>query len=291
MRNTNLKPNENNQVFSNFEDDYWKEFERLSDSKQLKSLNDCKKIELLPTALFRVADITPWVVNLNEQRPFVLVNAFAWDKAVKSCYEMWLKLMGKDIGQIHGRLFIAYRIKELLAVSPTLKLILAMTEYKQFPDSVESILDIALAEKTGTRFLLNELWFGPNALVQKDLFRIHDDSERWPNSDLFKDTLSDFYARLSFNQRRAINPFLIRPENGLFWHLHDDHKYFVSNMPVLCGLMVMTHYQSDGWWNCNTKINIVKELIFFDEYWFDIAFNQGVKLAISLELHKQSEGD
>ncbi|HNI63539.1 MAG TPA: hypothetical protein PLF28_08790, partial [Agitococcus sp.] len=71
----------------------------------------------------------------------------------------------------------------------------------------------------------------------------------------------------------------------LFWPLIHDYKCAVVNLPVLCGFWSMSPVPMVWWSHHPERRRFIKEMLSFDPIWFQVAYNQGCKIALALDAH------
>lgn len=279
-------------VALNFDHRCWVQFESLSTDNKLDLLSNhySKSPQFLISALFRLADIDSIIKPLNKNIPFVLFHISYWEIAITNSQKMWIELLGEKLSANQVRVFIKHRIEQIIRVSPSLKNMLEMILFRLYDEATDNILRVALAIGKGVNHLINQLWTDHNSLLQVALLRKHTHYPDVLSTALFLEVIETFCDRLSEPQQKIIDPLMMSKRNPLFWLPSDKSKDVIANIPVICGLWMLSTADKTWWFQAPEKVKLIRDLIDFDQKWFDSAFNQAVIIAFSLGLHKKDLG-
>ena len=214
-----------------------------------------------------------------------LIGYTDWLNAVNACQKFWINLLGGSDAQDIARLYIKGRIEAILQVAPSLSTVMAWIEYQRWCDLSESVLEVALAKSQDAYNLVDQLWQGEDSLLQTKLLRTHSSVEVWPSSKLFTKALNAFYKKSPNNIQHILDQSNSDQRRVLFWPLIHDYKCAVVNLPVLCGFWSMSPVPMVWWSHHPERQRFIKELLSFDPIWFQVAYNQGCKIALALDAH------
>ncbi|MDO9178714.1 MAG: hypothetical protein Q7U16_10455 [Agitococcus sp.] len=243
---------------------------------------------LLTSAVFRLSDDSEFLIQLVAcGMPIELIAYSDWMKAVKACQNFWMDLLGDSDAEEMARLYIKERIQTIVQIAPSLTTMMAWIEYQMWGELPESVLGVALAKSQDAYSLVDQLWQGENSLLQTILLRTHDSGDVWPTSKVFIKALNAFYKKLPKNILHILDHSNSDQSRMLFWPLTSDYKYAVVNLPVLCGFWSMSSVPMAWWSNHPERQRFIQQLLNFDPIWFQVAYNQGCKLALALDVHSE----
>ncbi len=97
--------------------------------------------------------------------------------------------------------------------------------------------------------------------------------------------MNAFYKKSPQNIQRILDQSNSDQRRVLFWPLIHDYKCAVVNLPVLCGFWSMSPVPMAWWSHHPERQRFIKELLSFDPIWFQVAYNQGCKIALALDAH------
>ena len=182
-----------------------------------------------------------------------------------------------------ARLYIKERIQTILQVAPSLTTMMAWIQYQMWGELPESVIEVALAKSQDAFGLVDQLWQGEDSLLQTTLLRTHSAVEVWPTSKVFTKALNAFYKNSPKTIQLILDQSIKDQRRTLFWHLSHDYKYAVVNLPVLCGFWSMSTVPMAWWSHHPERQRFIQQLLSFDPIWFQVAFNQGCKIALALD--------
>ena len=241
---------------------------------------------LIAAAVFRLENECEFLNQLIKYNFSVeLIGYSDWLNAVNACNKFWIDLLDGSDAQDMARLYIKGRIEAILQVAPSLSTVMAWIEYQRWDDLSESVLEVALAKSQDAYNLVDQLWQGEDSLLQTKLLRTHSSVEVWPSSKLFTKALNAFYKKSPNNIQRILEQSNSDQRLMLFWSLSHDYKCAVVNLPVLCGFWSMSSVPMAWWSHHPERQRFIKELLSFDPIWFQVAYNQGCKIALALDAH------
>lgn len=277
------------EMAANFQDSMWSKIDEL-----VKSQKNCEwpqilqQHSLLASAVFRLSNQREFLEQLVACGVLIeLVNYSDWFNAIKACQNFWIDVLGDGDAQEMARVYIQERIQTILQVAPSLTMMMAWIQYQIWGDLSESVLEVALAKSKNTFSLVEQLWHGEDSLSQRQLFRNHSSNERWPTSKLFVKAFNAFYKMSPKNIQSILDQSINDPYQIIFWSLVYDHKCAVVNLPVLCGFWSMSPV-SMAWWSKHPeRQGFIQQLLKFDDVWFQVAYNQGCKIALALDAHHE----
>ena len=235
--------------------------------------------EFLAAAAFRLSDTNVRRFLLPDLAPYWLsIPLPAWEKAVACCQAMWISLMGTVDGVAQGAATIQERLRMLLEVMPALTTTMGWIQFRHFGHMSEAIIEAARAQSSAPAQLVNSLWLGEDSLLQTILLRSHSQGQVWPSPMIAKRAVAALRKSASDD-----NGPLIDSDCSIFWPLRDDHKADVVNLPVLMGFWATTGIAMN-WWRRSGRLRQVADIYAFDPFWFQVAYNQGIKIALAYGL-------
>lgn len=241
---------------------------------------------LLASAVFRLSDDREFLIQLVAcGMPIELIAYSDWMNAVKACQNFWMDLLGDGGAKEMARLYIKERIQTILQIAPSLTTVMAWIQYQMWEELPESVLAVALAKSQDAYSLVDQLWQGENSLVQTTLLRAHGSVEVWPTSKVFIKAMNTFYKKSPKNIQLILDQSIKDQRRTLFWPLSDDYKCAVVNLPVLCGFWIMSPVSMAWWSHHPERQRFIQQLLSFDPIWFQVAYNQGCKIALALGVH------
>ena len=104
---------------------------------------------------------------------------------------------------------------------------------------------------------------------------------------LFLEVIDTFCEGISQPKQKIIDSLMMNKRNPLFWLPSDKSKDVIANIPVICGLWMLSTADKKWWFRSPKNVKLIKDLIDFDQKWFDSAFNHAVIIGFSLGLHKK----
>lgn len=180
-----------------------------------------------------------------------------------------------------------------------------------FSESLSIQIDHVIFEKTGgrspqflqlvtefnqePRFIVNKLWSGGDALVQRILLRNHNDSSHWPSFKLaekFLEIASKNNKIEIKNSMKFLNEISRRNDVVLLWNPDNIKTTDVTNAPLLAGFFIQ--FEAAASWFSGELISQLRQIRNFDQKWFDTALQTGNLLALKAKesnikaLHKRS---
>ena len=241
---------------------------------------------LIAAAIFRLSDENIFLNQLVAAgMPIELIAYSDWMKAVKACHNFWTDFLGDGDAQEMARVYIKERIQTIIQIAPSLTTMMAWIQYQRWDDLSESVLEVALAKSQDAYNLADQLWQGEDSLLQTKLLRTHSSVEVWPSSKLFTKALNAFYKKSPNNIQHVLDKSNSDQRRMLFWPLSHDYKCAVVNLPVLCGFWSMSPVPMVWWSHHPERQRFIKDLLSFDPIWFQVAYNQGCKIALALDAH------
>ena len=272
---------------ANFHYPLWLEIDRLLLSNNTSLWpHFLQNHSLIAAAVFRLENECEFLNQLIKYNFSVeLIGYSDWLNAVNACNKFWIDLLDGSDAQDMARLYIKGRIEAILQVAPSLSTVMAWIEYQRWCDLSESVLEVALAKSQDAYNLVDQLWQGEDSLLQTKLLRTHSSVEVWPSSKLFTKALNAFYKKSPQNIQRILDQSNSDQRRVLFWPLIHDYKCAVVNLPVLCGFWSMSPVPMVWWSHHPERQRFIKELLSFDPIWFQVAYNQGCKIALALDAH------
>ncbi|HMX99322.1 MAG TPA: hypothetical protein PKC44_06040, partial [Agitococcus sp.] len=241
---------------------------------------------LIAVALFRLENESEFLNQLIKYNFSVeLIGYTDWLNAVNACQKFWINLLGGSDAQDIARLYIKQRIELIVKTIPSLITMMAWIEYQIWGELPEPVMEVALAKSKNAYSLVEYLWQGEDSLLQTKLLRTHSSVEVWPSSKLFTKALNAFYKKSPQNIQRILDQSNSDQRRVLFWPLIHDYKCAVVNLPVLCGFWSMSPVPMVWWSHHPERQRFIKELLSFDPIWFQVAYNQGCKIALALDAH------
>ena len=241
---------------------------------------------LIAVALFRLENESEFLNQLAIYNFSVeLIGYSDWLNAVNACQKFWINLLGGSDAQDIARLYIKQRIELIVKTIPSLITMMAWIEYQMWGELPEPVMEVALAKSKNAYSLVEYLWQGEDSLLQTKLLRTHSSVEVWPSSKLFTKALNAFYKKSPQNIQRILDQSNSDQRRVLFWPLIHDYKCAVVNLPVLCGFWSMSPVPMVWWSHHPERRRFIKEMLSFDPIWFQVAYNQGCKIALALDAH------
>ena len=241
---------------------------------------------LLASAVFRLSDDREFLIQLVAcGMPIELIAYSDWMNSVKACQNFWIDLLGDSDAKEMARLYIKERIQTIVQIAPSLSTVMAWIQYQMWGELPESVLAVALAKSQDAYSLVDQLWQGEDSLVQTTLLRTHSAVEVWPTSKVFTKALNAFYKNSPKTIQLILDQSIKDQRRTLFWPLSDNYKCAVVNLPVLCGFWSMSTVPMAWWSHHPERQRFIQQLLNFDPIWFQVAYNQGCKIALALGVH------
>lgn len=204
-----------------------------------------------------------------------------WEGAVANYRSMWISLLGDRDGDAQAILSLQGRLSFLGAAMPVLTISLDWMAFCHLGAMPSSI--VAVAHDQAPARLVVTLRQGEGSLLQRVLLRTHGSTQIWPSSMIGKRALAAFRKRLPESLATPVTAALDDSDQGVFWPHPDDHKAAVVNLPLLMGFWAASGVTMD-WWHRQGRMQQVMAVQAFDPVWFEVAYNQGVKIALAYEL-------
>ena len=273
------------EVAVNLQHPVWPEIEQFVQSQNISSWPQfLQHHALLASAVFRLSEDRTFMMQLVAcGMPIELIAYSDWMNAVKACQNFWIDLLGEGDAQEMARLYIKERIQTILQITPSLTTMMAWIQYQMWRELPESVIEVALAKSQDAYSLVDQLWQGEDSLLQTTLLRTHGSVEVWPTSKIFIKALNAFYKKSPKNIQRILDQSNSDQSRTLFWPLSHDYKCAVVNLPVLCGFWSMSPVPMAWWSHQPERQRFIQQLLSFDPIWFQVAFNQGCKIALALD--------
>ncbi|PTQ87183.1 hypothetical protein [Agitococcus lubricus] len=274
---------------ANFHHPLWSEIELMllsNDSSLWPQL--LQHQALIAVALFRLENEFLFLGQLVKYNFSVeIIDYSDWLNAVNACQKFLIDLLGGSDAQDMVRLYIKQRIELIVKTMPSLTTMMAWVEYQMWGELPEPVMQVALAKSKNAYSLVENLWQGEDSLLQTKLLRTHSSVELWPSSKLFTKALSAFYKKSPNNIQHVLDTSNHNPRETLFWPLFHDYKCTVVNLPVLLGLWSMSPVPMRWWSQHPERQGCIQQLLKFNPIWFQLAFNQGGKIALVLDFHDE----
>lgn len=143
------------------------------------------------------------------------------------------------------------------------------------------LLEAAGASGRTTADFLRQLWDGGDSLVNTQLFLVNAEREilTWPGRDFIQvQALPAFVAACTSSNQELLRPYFRK----MFWPQHQDRKFSVANLPVLCAVWAATS-TSRQWWSDPRSRLALKQIRDFDPIWFEQAYRQAFKVCMSID--------
>ena len=273
------------EVAVNLQHPVWPEIEQFVQSQNISSWPQfLQHHALLASAVFRLSEDRTFMMQLVAcGMPIELIAYSDWMNAIKACQNFWIDVLGDGDAQEMARVYIKERIQTILQIAPSLTTTMAWIQYQLWGELHEPVLVVALAKSQDAYSLVDQLWQGEDSLLQRNLFRVHGSVEVWPTSRLFIKALNAFYKNSPKTIQLILDQSIKDQRRTLFWHLSHDYKYAVVNLPVLCGFWSMSTVPMAWWSHHPERQRFIQQLLSFDPIWFQVAFNQGCKIALALD--------
>lgn len=281
------------ELAANLQHPLWPEIDQFVQSQKVCALPQLlQHHSLLTSALFRLSDDSELLMQLVASgMPLELIAYSDWMNAVKACQSFWIDVLGGNDAKEMARLYIKERIQTILQIAPSLSTVMAWIQYQMWGELPESVLAVALAKSQDAYSLVDQLWQGEDSLVQTTLLRTHSAVEVWPTSKVFTKALNAFYKNSPKTIQLILDQSIKDQRRTLFWHLSHDYKYAVVNLPVLCGFWSMSPVPMVWWSHHPERQRFIQQLLSFDPIWFQVAYNQGCKIALALGVHCEFNGE
>ncbi len=279
-----IKP-EQPELAENFQHPLWPEIDQFVQSQKVCALPQLlQHHSLLASAVFRLSDEREFMMQLVAcGMPLELIAYSDWMSAANACQNLWIDVLGGNDAKEMARLYIKERIQTILQVAPSLTTMMAWIQYQMWGELPESVIEVALAKSQDAFGLVDQLWQGEDSLLQTTLLRTHSAVEVWPTSKVFTKALNAFYKNSPKTIQLILDQSIKDQRRTLFWHLSHDYKYAVVNLPVLCGFWSMSTVPMAWWSHHPERQRFIQQLLSFDPIWFQVAFNQGCKIALALD--------
>ena len=273
------------EVAVNLQHPVWPEIEQFVQSQKVCAWPQLlQHHSLLASAVFRLSEDREFMIQLVAcGMPLELIAYSDWMNAVIACQRFWMHLWGDSDAKEMARLYIKERIQTIVQVAPSLTTMMAWIQYQMWGELPESVIEVALAKSQDAFGLVDQLWQGEDSLLQTTLLRTHSAVEVWPTSKVFTKALNAFYKNSPKNIQLILDQSIKDQRRTLFWHLSHDYKYAVVNLPVLCGFWSMSPVPMAWWSHHPERQRFIQQLLSFDPIWFQVAFNQGCKIALALD--------
>lgn len=273
-------------IAANLQHPLWPEIDRLLLSKDANLWSQIlQHHSLIALAVFRLENECEFLKQLLRAMPVELIPYSDWMNAVKACQSFWIDLLGEVDAKEMARLYIKERIQTILQIAPSLSTVMAWIQYQMWEELPESVLAVALAKSQDAYSLVDQLWQGEDSLLQTTLLRAHGSVEVWPASKVFIKAMNTFYKKSPKNIQLILDQSIKDQRRTLFWPLSDDYKCAVVNLPVLCGFWIMSPVSMAWWSHHHERQRFIQQLLSFDPIWFQVAYNQGCKIALALGVH------
>jgi hypothetical protein len=278
------------EVAVNLQHPVWPEIEKFVQSQNISSWPQfLQHHALLSSAVFRLSEDRAFLMQLVAcGMPIELIAYSDWMNAIKSCQNFWVDELGDGDAIEMARVYIKERIQTILQIAPSLTTTMAWIQYQLWEELHEPVLEVALAKSQDAYRLVDQLWQGEDSLLQRKLLRVHGSVEVWPTSKLFIKALNAFYTKSPKSIQLILDQSINEQRRTLFWPLSHDYKCAVVNLPVLCGLWSMSPVPMAWWSKCPDRQRFIQELLRFDPIWFQVAYNQGCKIALALGVRCES---
>lgn len=210
----------------------------------------------------------------------------AWERAVACHRAMWASLLGGE-GNVQATLSLRGRLGVLCEAMPVLTIPLDWIKFRHLGAMPESILAVAKAQAPA--HLVAAWRHGEDCLLQRVLLRTHGQAQIWPSSMIGKRALAAFRQRVPESLALLMARVLDVSDEGVFWPHQDDHKATVVNLPLLMGFWSASGMIMD-WWRRKGRVRQVMAIQAFDPIWFQVAYSQGVKMALAYGLPSLCHG-
>ena len=275
------------EIAANLQHPVWPKIDQFVQSQNIFSWPQfLQHHSLLASAVFRVSEDRAFMIQLVAcGMPLELIAYSDWMNAVIACQRFWMHLWGDSDAKEMARLYIKERIQTIVQVAPSLCTVMAWIQYQMWGELPESVIEVALAKSQDAYSLVDQLWQGEDSLLQKTLLRTHGSIEVWPTSKIFIKALNAFYENSPKTIQLILDQSIKDQRRTLFWPLSHDYKCAVVNLPVLCGFWSMSPVPMAWWSDHPERKRIIQELLSFDPIWFQVAYNQGCKIALALGVH------
>lgn len=211
-----------------------------------------------------------------------------WEGAVANYRAMWTGLLGDRDGDAQAILSLQGRLSFLGEALPVLAVPMDWMAFRQLGAMPPSI--VAVARDQAPALLVAEWRQGEGCLLQRVLLRAHGSTQIWPSSMVGKRALAAFRKRVPESWAIQLGPALKNSEQGIFWPHPDDHKATIVNLPLLMGVWAASGIAMD-WWRRQGRMQQVLVVQAFDPIWFQVAYSQGVKIALAYGLPSMSHGE
>jgi len=272
---------------ANFYHQLWPEIDQLLQSNNANLWpHFLQNHSLIAAAVFRLENECEFLNQLIKYNFSVeLIGYTDWLNAVNACKKFWINLLDGSDAQDIARLYIKQRIELIVKTIPSLITMMAWIEYQIWGELPEPVMEVALAKSKNAYSLVEHLWQGEDSLLQTKLLRTHSSVEVWPSSKLFTKAFNAFYKKSPNNIQHILDKSNHNPRETLFWPLFHDYKCTVVNLPVLLGLWSMSPVPMRWWSQHPEQQRCIKQLLKFNPIWFQVAYNQGCKIALALDAH------
>ena len=281
------------EIAANLQHPLWPEIDQFVQSQKVCAWPQLlQDHSVLASAVFRLSEDRAFMIQLVAcGMPLELISCSDWMNAVKACQNFWVDLLDDSDAQEMARLYIKERIQTVVEIAPSLSTMMAWIQYQMWGELPESVIEVALAKSQNAYSLVDQLWQGEDSLLQTTLIRAHGSVEVWPMSKVLTKALNAFYIKSPKNIQRILDQSDSNQRRTLFWPLSHDYKCAVVNLPVLCGFWSMSPVPMAWWTHHPERQRFIQELLSFDPIWFQVAYNQGCKIALALGVHCEFNGE
>ncbi|MET3464561.1 STY4851/ECs_5259 family protein [Variovorax atrisoli] len=261
----------------------------------LASLDSWRTVARNPTAAVACAlrlgcsdsELLGLVRQLRDELGLVweLTSITMWSDAAKRLKPHYAQSLGEDLCAQVFPSFFAARIMLLSSEIPALTLPMQLTLLDAGVKPTADVINGMRQISKPWRSVADELWRGPDSLVQKLLLRAHSSETTWPNFGLTQQAISAFSNVVSEEIGRMAAVHL----KEWLWLPTDrpDHRLDVANVPVICALWSVAEVPLD-WWQLKDKALALKRVRGFDPLWFEAAYRQAILVFMAAGLSPPS---
>lgn len=215
------------------------------------------------------------VRQLRDELGFVweLTSIAMWSDAANRLKPYYALSLGEDLCAQVFPSFFAARVMSLSSEIPALTLPMQLTLLDVGAAPTADVISGMRQTSRPWKVVADELWKGPDSLVQKLLLRAHSSDITWPNLGLARQAMSAFSdavpEELSSLAVAHLKDWLWLPDG------RPDHRLDVANVPVICALWSVAEVPLD-WWQLKEKALALKRIRSFDPLWFEAAYRQAI---------------
>ena len=263
----------------------------------LASFDSWRAVALSPAASVACAlrltcpdtDLVGLIRQLRDELGLVweLTSMMLWSETARRLRLFYAQTLGEDLClQVYPGF---YKVRAMLLSTelPGLSLPIQLTLLDAGVQPTAEVINGMRKVSMPWKGMADELWSGPDSLIQKLLLRAHSSETSWPNFNLSAQAIEAFSDTASVELGRKAAAHL----KEWLW-LSDgraDHRRDVANIPVICALWSVAEVPPE-WWESRDKALALKRIRGFDPLWFEAAYRQALLVFLAAGINQTIKG-